>query len=210
MKAGIGNLPASLSTTVAMFVVGRLLGRVGPRPVVAVGIALLFGSAFASSRWTREADWAQIIFPMMAAGLARGCLFVPMSTTALRSLPVEELPYASGLFNLFRHLGASVSIAALATLLGQWSDVHRVQLAERVGVLDRPVQERVDLLEQMMVNRGVPAEQAEATMFRLMDGTLEQQAWMLSFQDGFALLALLSLLYAPVLPFLRRDLIVSS
>jgi len=210
MKAGLGNLPSSVSTTVAMFVVGRVLFSVGPRAVVTLGIALLFASSFASSRWTHEAGWADIILPMAAAGLARGCLFVPMSTTALRALPPAELPAASGLFNLFRHLGASIAVAALATLLGQWSEVHRVQMAERVGVLDRPVQERVERMEEMMRGRGVPEDHATATTIRLMDGTLEHQAWMLAFQDGFALLALLSLLYVPVLPLLRRDMITTG
>ena len=61
-----------------------------------------------------------------------------------------------------------------------------------------------------MQGQGISADQASATTLRLMQGALERQAWMLSFQDGFALLALLSLLYAPILPLLRRDLVAST
>jgi DHA2 family multidrug resistance protein len=156
------------------------------------------------SRWTHESGWDDIVWPMAVRGLAMGLLFVPMSTSALRSLPPADVAQGSGLFNLFRHIGASVCIAVLATLLGQWRDVHRVEIAERVGALDRPVQERVDLLESMMAARGVPVEEASPTVTRLVDRGLEAQAWMLSFQDAYALLMLIALVYFPLVPLLRR------
>jgi DHA2 family multidrug resistance protein len=204
-QSGLGNLPASFSTMVGMFVSGRLIQTLGPRPIVATGLTMFFAATLVCSRWTHEAGWNDVFWPMVVRGLAMGCLFVPMSTVALRSLPPLDLPQGSGLFNLFRHLGASICIAALATLLGQWSDAHRVQIDERVGALDRPVQERVEQLEGMLAARGVDPEQAHETTLRVLDGALESQAWMLSFQDGYALLALIALFYFPLVPLLRQS-----
>jgi DHA2 family multidrug resistance protein len=203
-QSGLGNLPASLSTMLSMFVAGRLIERTGPQPLVITGLALFFGATLVCSRWTHEAGWSDVFWPMAIRGLAMGCLFVPMSMVALRSLPPQDLPQGSGLFNLFRHLGASVCIASLATLLGQWSDAHRVQIDERVAALDRPVQERVEQLEGFMLGRGIDADQSPAAALRVLDRALESQAWMLAFQDAYALLALLSLLYVPLIPLLRR------
>jgi DHA2 family multidrug resistance protein len=209
-QSGLGNLPASISTMVGMFVAGRLIQTVGPRPLVSTGLVMFTGAALACSRWTHEAGWNDIFLPMAVRGFAMGFLFVPMSTIALRSLPPSDLPQASGLFNLFRHLGASVCIASLATLLGQWSDGHRVQIDERVAALDRPVQERVEQLEGMMVARGVDAEESHAAALRVMDRVLESQAWMLSFQDGYALLAVIALCYFPLVPLLRSSYVPSG
>jgi hypothetical protein len=39
---------------------------------------------------------------------------------------------------------------------------------------------------------------------RLVDRGLEAQAWMLSFQDAYALLMLIALVYFPLVPLLRR------
>jgi DHA2 family multidrug resistance protein len=202
-QSGLGNLPASFSTMAGMFLAGRLIQTVGPRPLVTVGLTGFFGAALVCSRWTHESGWNDIFWPMVVRGLSMGCLFVPMSTIALRALPPQDLAQGSGLFNLFRHLGASICIAALATLLGQWSDGHRVQIDERVGALDRPVQERVAQLEGMLAGRGIEPEQAHETALRVLDGALESQAWMLSFQDGYALLALIALVYFPFVPLLR-------
>jgi DHA2 family multidrug resistance protein len=209
-QSGLGNLPASISTMISMFVAGRLIQVVGPRPLVSVGLVMFFGAAFACSHWTHQSGWRDIFPPMIVRGLAMGFLFVPMSTIALRSLPPADLPQGSGLFNLFRHLGASICIASLATLLGQWSDVHRVQIDERVGSLDRPVQERMEQLEGMMTARGVDPESAYDTALRVMDRGLESQAWMLSFQNGYALLGLISLCYFPLVPLLRPKYVPSG
>jgi DHA2 family multidrug resistance protein len=204
-QSGLGNLPASISTMIGMFVAGRLIQKIGPRPLVSSGLVMFTGAALACSHWTHESGWNDIFVPMAVRGFAMGFLFVPMSTIALRSLPPTDLPQASGLFNLFRHLGASVCIASLATLLGQWSDAHRVQIDERVAAIDRPVQERVEQLEGMMVARGIDAEQSHATALRVLDRVLESQAWMLSFQDGYALLAVIALCYFPLVPLLRSS-----
>jgi DHA2 family multidrug resistance protein len=209
-QSGLGNLPASIATMVGMFAAGRLIQRVGPRPLVTLGLCMFAGAAIACSRWTHQSSWNDMFLPMVVRGLAMGFLFVPMSTVALRSLPPADLPQASGLFNLFRHLGASICIASLATLLGQWTDVHRVQIDERVGALDRPVQERVELLEGMMASRGAEGEQAHETALRVLDRALESQAWMLAFRDGYALLAVLSLLYFPLVPLMRRSFVPSG
>jgi DHA2 family multidrug resistance protein len=209
-KSGLGNLPASVATMVGMFVAGRIVLALGPRPLVTFGLTLFTGAAIACSRWTHEAGWWDLFWPMVVRGFAMGFLFVPMSMIALRSLPPADLAQGSGLFNLFRHLGASICIAALATLLGQWSDVHRVQIDERVGELDRPALERFEQIEGMMLARGMDPEGARELAVRIIDGTLESQAWMLSFQDGYMLLALIALAYFPLIPLMRRSYMPSG
>jgi DHA2 family multidrug resistance protein len=204
-RSGLGNLPASFATMASMFVAGRIVQRTGPKLLVTIGLTLFTAAAIFSSHWTHEAGWWDLFWPMVVRGFAMGFLFVPMSMIALRSLPPAELPQGSGLFNLFRHLGASVCIAALATLLGQWSDVHRVQIDERVGELDRPALERLEQVEAMMLGRGLDPETARELAVRVIDGTLESQAWMLSFRDGYTLLAVIAALYFPLIPLMRRS-----
>jgi len=209
-KAGLGNLPASIATMVGMFVAGRVVQSLGPRPLLSFGLTLFTGAAIACSRWTHQEGWWDLFWPMTVRGFAMGFLFVPMSLIALRSLPLADLAQGSGLFNLFRHLGASVCIAALATLLGQWSDVHRVRIDERVGELDRPVLERFEQIEGMMLARGIDSEQARELALRILNGRLEAQAWMLSFQDGYSLLAVIALCYFPLIPLMRRSYMPSG
>jgi len=43
------------------------------------------------------------------------------------------------------------------------------------------------------------------TALRVLDRTLDSQAWMLSFQNGYTLLATIALLYFPLVPLLRSS-----
>jgi hypothetical protein len=57
----------------------------------------------------------------------------------------------------------------------------------------------------MMLGRGMDPETARELAVRVIDGTLEAQSWMLSFRDGYTLLAIIAALYFPLIPLMRRS-----
>ena len=50
-------------------------------------------------------------------GAGLGFLFVPLSATALSTLPAEERTEEAGLYNLSRNIGSSVGISIVSALL---------------------------------------------------------------------------------------------
>ena len=205
-QSGLGNLPASFSTMIGMFVAGRLI-QIGRPAADGHASAWSCSSAprSACSRWTHESGWTDIFGRWSCAAWPWAACSCPCRRSRCARCRRSTCRRPRGCSTCSGTSAPASCIASLATLLGQWSDVHRVQIDERVGQLDRPVQERVEQIEGMMLGRGVDAEQSHETALRVLDRALESQAWMLSFQDGYALLALLSLLYFPLVPLLRSS-----
>ena len=91
-----------------------------------------------------------------------GVLFVPLSTATLRSLPALEVAKGAGLYNLFRQLGGSFGIAALATLLDHRADVHRTALSAQVGPLDPVASQSLATMVRGLVAAGAGSRDGAA------------------------------------------------
>ena len=84
--------------------------------------SLWFGEVnLAIGQWTFL--WAIII-----SGFGSGCVFVPLSTTAMAFLKNEEIGNASGLYNLLRNIGGSIGISVVNTIVARHEQIHRNEL----------------------------------------------------------------------------------
>jgi DHA2 family multidrug resistance protein len=87
------------------------------------------------SHWTTQSGAGDLFWPQIGRGVALGLMFVPLSMSALRSLPPQDMLQGAGLYNLFRQTGGSMGIAVLATLIDHRGVLHHTYLSERLAVL---------------------------------------------------------------------------
>jgi len=196
-KSGLANLPSSLSTAVMMVVVGRLVWRVGPRPMFVGGMAIMVVALLSMSQWNLTSGWPQIIPPQVLRGIAMGAMFVPLSTATLRSLPGPLIAKGAGLYNLFRQLGGSLGVAILATTLDHRTDVHRVGLVEQIGPLDPVASQTLESLTRGFISRGLDPETARSTAMAALDRMVTAQASVEAFSDIYVLVACIFILMLP-------------
>jgi DHA2 family multidrug resistance protein len=90
---------------VAMQIVGRLYNRVSPRGTVAFGVILFAISAYQMSHYTLATAPGGIIGVLVLQGVAFSCLFIPLTTVALASIPRHKLADATGMNSLLRQIG---------------------------------------------------------------------------------------------------------
>ena len=195
--SGLAILPSSLATAVCMMFVGRLVWRLGPRIPFVLGMFVMLLALSQMSRWTLASGWDQVLGPQVLRGIAMGCMFVPLSTATLRSLPGPEIAKGAGLYNLFRQLGGSLGIAALTTVLDHRSEVHRVGLAAQVGPLQPATAHTLSSLSHAMTLQGMDAETARSMATAVLDRMVGAQAAMESFSDAYVLVAMLFLVMLP-------------
>jgi DHA2 family multidrug resistance protein len=137
------------------------------------------------SRWTLASGWDDLFWPQLLRGVTMAMLFIPLSTTGLRSLPSSEIAKGSGMYNLFRQLGGSFGIAVIATILDRRTDVHRHALAGQVGPFADPTLHRIDALSQHLVGGGLDPSQASVVARAALERLLEQAASMQAFYDAY-------------------------
>jgi DHA2 family multidrug resistance protein len=202
MQSGLALMPRTLVMMAITPVVGRLYGRVSARALIAIGIVLVSAGSIWVSHVTLQSTAAGIVHPIMLQGVGFSFLFVPLTTAALSDVPRTKLADATGLNSLLRQVGASMGLAAFATLLSR-SGVHaKAALASHVAI-DRPeVQERLAALAAGFQGRGLDPVSAREAALRALDGVVTRQAMTIAFERVLFLTGALLLLVLPLLFFL--------
>jgi DHA2 family multidrug resistance protein len=117
ITAGMVMGPRGLGTMGAMLVVGRLIGRVDTRMLLATGLALSAYTFRLMSHWTPDISQFTIIAVGVLQGVGLGFIFVPLSVVTLSTLAPRQRAEGAGLYSLSRNIGSSIGISIVNALL---------------------------------------------------------------------------------------------
>ena len=113
-----------IGTFVAMFLVGRLSGKVDPRLLIFIGLVLATSSLWLMVGWSLDVSGQTIAINSVAQGFGLGFVFVPLNTIAFASLPGELRTEGAALWTLIRNIGSAVGISiVIARLTSMITDV---------------------------------------------------------------------------------------
>jgi EmrB/QacA subfamily drug resistance transporter len=117
--AGLTTFPQAIGMIVMVQVSSRLYPRVGPRRMLAIGLAglCLTSALFLLVGLDTSLWWIRGI--MFLRGVAMSFALVASQTATFSSIKPEETGRASALFNTNRQVAASVGVAVLTTVLSQ-------------------------------------------------------------------------------------------
>ncbi len=194
LGSGLATMPRGLGSFVAMFIVGRLIGRIDTRLILATGLALSAISLW----WMTKFDLAMDVTPIVVAGIVQGfgvgLIFVPLSTLAFATLPARLRPDGAGVYNLIRSLGASVGISIMQAL---WTANTAIVHAGLVA----PLSADNAVARAALAGSGMsPASPAGAAA---LNGEVTRQAAMVAYVDDFKLMMVITLAVLPLLFFMR-------
>ncbi len=116
-ETGLTLLPMALTAGVSTIISGRLYDRVGPRPLVAFGFAMLIINTWQLSQIKADTSINFIMLLLALRGLAIGTTVQPTFVTALSVVPLKDIPRGSSLTNATRQVVQSIGVAILATVL---------------------------------------------------------------------------------------------
>ena len=117
LKAGFAFLPFSVGIIVAAGVVAQLMPRVGPKPLMVVGLAMATVGMLYLTQISGETGYLSHVLPaelLMSVGMAG--VFIPASSTALVGVDPHDAGVASALLNTTQQVGGSLGTALLNTL----------------------------------------------------------------------------------------------
>jgi len=116
IMAGVAYLPIPLTVGVTGIVVSHLVWRMGTRPFLVAGPALVAAGLAWVSLVTASSGYAQVLGPLVLVGLGMGLSFVPLTLNAVSSVQHHESGLASALLNTSQQVGGSLGLAALVTV----------------------------------------------------------------------------------------------
>ncbi|MEO8380692.1 MAG: DHA2 family efflux MFS transporter permease subunit [Acidobacteriota bacterium] len=202
-QSGLALMPRSLTMLVVMPIVGRLYNKVSPRAFVAFGILLFAYTAWLMGHYTLQTSARGIVNVLIIQGVAFSCLFIPLTTMALSTIPRHRLSDATGLNSLLRQTGGSIGLAVFATLLGRYMTTARHGMLAAVDLGRPAVQARMQGIQQMLMTHGLDAAAARSGAIRMIDMQVRRQAMMLSFEKLFMLAGICFLCVLPLVFLLK-------
>ncbi len=141
VTAGLVLGPRGVGTMGAMLVVGKLIGRVDTRLLLAIGLGLTAWSFYAMTAWTPDVSQMTIIVVGVIQGVGLGFIFVPLSTVTLSTLSPELRAEGAGIFSLSRNICSSVGISLVNALLTRNTQINHAEIAQHVTAVNRMFEE---------------------------------------------------------------------
>jgi MFS transporter, DHA2 family, multidrug resistance protein len=193
VTTGLVTAPRGLGTLAAMFIVGRLIGKVDIRLIIASGFALAAASSWQMTGFDVQMDSSMVVWSGVLQGLGTGFVYVPLAAAAFATLTPALRNEGTAIFSLTRNLGSSIGISIVNTLLTRNTQVVHAALGEHVSRYN-PV------LRAQMPGGGSPSLRTLAGL----NATVTEQAAMIAYNNDFKLMMVLSLAAIPLVLLLRK------
>lgn len=107
----------------------------------------------------------------MTAGFGIGCLFIPLTLTALAGLKGPQIVMGSSLLNLGRQIGGSVGIAFLDTWVTNAAATARAGIVAHVSASSM-LTDRQSIAHALLA-QGYGHTDAQAAILRIIDGAVQ-------------------------------------
>jgi DHA2 family multidrug resistance protein len=193
--AGLVMGPRGVGTMAATMLVGRFVGKVDTRLLLAIGLGFSAWAFYVMTGWTPDVSEQEIIVAGLAQGAGFGFLFVPMSTVTLSTLAPEERAEGASVFSLSRSIGSSVGISTFSALLTTNTQVNHADISAYVTPVNRAFE-----------NPGIAQFMSPLTAAgrAALDALVTQQAQVVAYMDDYKLLLIATLALFPLLVTFRK------
>ena len=189
--SGLVLAPAGLGQAVVLLIVGRLVSTADQRLILAVGVVLNGTATYLMSHVTLTADFWALAWPRFVQGIGMGCIFVPLQTLALHTIPPHQMGHATAAFNMVRNIGGGIGVAFATAMLARRSQFHQSTLAEHVDVWSVETAERLRGWAGHFWAHGADTFTAERRALAMLYRDTVGQAQVLAYADDFRLISVL-------------------
>nr|WP_238296064.1 DHA2 family efflux MFS transporter permease subunit [Methylobacterium soli] len=167
-----------------------------------LGFGLFATGSALSATQSVATDYDGMFWPQIVRGLSiMLCLLAP-TRLALGHLPPEQIPDASGLFNLMRNLGGAIGLALVDTVIYGRVSGHATDLAARLASGDGEAARAVGIPQALFAaHAGEPADPATRAFVAPL---IERAALAAAIDEAWILIATLTLVVILALPLVRR------
>jgi DHA2 family multidrug resistance protein len=181
-----------------------LLKKFDVRILVFLGSLMFAGSCFMNSYMSLDYGKDQFIFANIIRALGQPFTIVPITGLAMATMSREDAGEGSALFNMFRNLGGSVGIAILSTLVTRREQFHDTRIGERITAYGLALQDRIATSQAHFVVKGFDSVTAKQQAYGALHAIVQQQAFIMAFNDAFLIVGYSLLLGAIIVWFCKR------
>ena len=117
-RSALLTAPMAIATGVLAPVVGKIVDRSHPRPVIGFGFSVLaIALTWLSIEMTPTTPIWRLVLPLTAMGIGSAFIWSPLAATATRNLPPQVAGAGSGVYNATRQVGSVLGSAGMAAFM---------------------------------------------------------------------------------------------
>jgi DHA2 family multidrug resistance protein len=203
-EAGMAMSPGALIVILLLPLVGRLLGRVDGRWLIAFGFLAAAGSLLHMSGIYPGIDFRTAVSYRAWLSLGLAFLFVPINTMSFVGVPERKTNQISSIMNLARNVGGSAGISLATTLLARREQFHQSRLVSHATPFDPALRGFLSGMGARLQSRGWSAADAAHRAQAALYGLVQRQAAALAYVDVLHVLAVACAFMALFVLLLRR------
>jgi MFS transporter, DHA2 family, multidrug resistance protein len=188
---GLVTSPRGLGTLASMFIVGRLMGKVDIRFIVAAGFCLTALSLWEMTGFYLQMDTSIVVWSGIVQGLGSGLVYVPVASVSFATLSPVYRNEGAALFSLMRNIGSSIGISVVTTMLVRNTQVMHSRLAEHFTAFGAALSSQSQAAIQS--TRGLA----------MLNASVTGQASMIAYNNDFKMMLILTLCALPFVILLR-------
>ena len=193
VTTGLVLMPRGIGTMLTMIVSGRIANKVDPRVSISAGLLIMAYSLYAMSHFDLQVDAWALTWTGFVQGLGMGLSMITLMTMAFSTLPPLLRTEATGVYNLTRNMGGSIGISVAFTLLDHYGQVNHASLAQYFTPYNGAMALSPAALDLQNTHD-----------LAMLNAMVTRQAAMISFNNDFRLMMILSLVAIPMVLLLRR------
>jgi len=117
LKAGVAFLPFTVGIIIGAGIASQLLPKIGPRPLMVVGMFLAAVGILLFARITPTSGYtSHLLAPMLIMSFGCALYFIPNASTGLHLAGEHDAGVASAMINTSQQIGGSLGAALLNTI----------------------------------------------------------------------------------------------
>ena len=193
VDTGLLLAPRGMGVIFTSMLMGWLIRYIDYRWALFLGFLLAAYGMWMMMGWSLTMEKSSVYLPIVIQGLGMGIVFSPMNMLAFSTMPARDRPDGASLLALSRSLGGSIGVSIIVTMLSRNQQVSHADIGAHVTSSMIPGFDLADVIHRL--------GSAGAGVMAMIDGEVNRQAMMISFLDSFVMMAIMTLIMAP-LPFL--------
>lgn len=205
-ETGISLLPPTLAGVIMMPIIGKMMSKgVTPIPFLLVGFSLFAVYAFYSANMAPDAGKWDFFWPLLIRAFGISLSQLPLINQAVVGLQPKDYAAGISLNNMIRQLGGAFGIAIANNYISMQYFKHRTSLISNMPSNGAAWNERVNTVTQGIVAKTGDLQGASQKAYKLIDLSVDKQAYYLSYLDTFRLVGIFFIVVIPLVYFLRTN-----
>ncbi|MGD2141542.1 MAG: DHA2 family efflux MFS transporter permease subunit, partial [Burkholderiales bacterium] len=129
---GLLQSPRGVGILLALFVTGRISGKIDPRLMIVLGFLCLGISTWAMSQWSADVATWSIVWTGFVGGIGAGVILVPVQMVAFSTLATNKRNEGTAVFNLVRTMFSSIGVSVILAIFVVVGATGRAEMVEHV------------------------------------------------------------------------------